>query len=74
MPKAITESPQIPGRLLRRLAEVCADVEQLHGELEDFLLSRNPKLLRKLRKARHDDLTGKTRSYDELTRDLGLLR
>lgn len=74
MPKAIIESPQIPGRLLRRLAEVCVNVEQLYGELEDFLLSRNPKLLRKLRKARREDLTGKTRPYDELARDLGLLR
>jgi len=70
--KVMSETLQIPSRLLRRWVEVCAEFEELQDELEDFLISRNPKLLRKLRKSRREDLRGKTRPYGELAQELGL--
>ena len=38
--------------------EVLASVETL-DELEDWLMARNPQLMRELRQARRDDLAGK---------------
>ncbi len=68
----MSETQQLPSQLVRRLAEVCADLEELHDELEDFLISRNRHLLRKLRTARREDAAGRARSYDELAGELGL--
>lgn len=70
--KAMSQTLQLPSHLVKRLAEVCIEFGDLHDELEDFLISRNPRLLRKLRKARREDLAGKTRPYDQLARELGL--
>jgi hypothetical protein len=40
-------------------------------ELEDWLLSQNPKLIRQLRRIRRvEDLTGKGKSLDEVARQL----
>lgn len=68
------ETLQLPYSLVKRLAEVCVELEKAHDELEDFLISRNPTLLRKLRKARREHIEGKTRPYDDLARELGLSR
>ena len=68
----MSQTLQIPSHLVKRLAEVCFEFEDLHDELEDFLISRNPRLMRKLRKARREDLAGKTRPYDQLASELGL--
>lgn len=68
----MSDTLQLPSRLVKRLAEVCAEFEELNDELEDFLISRNPRLLRKLRKVRREDLAGKTKPYDDLARRLGL--
>lgn len=64
--KAMSQTLQLPSHLVERLAEVCIEFEDLHDDLEDFLISRNPRSLRKLRKARREDLAGKTRPYDQL--------
>lgn len=64
----------MPSHLVKRLAEVCVEFEELHDELEDFLISHNPQLMRKLRKARREDLAGKTRPYDQLAREAELPR
>lgn len=68
----MNQTLQIPSHLMKRLAEICVEFEELHDELEDFLISHNPQLMRKLRKARREDLAGKTRPYDRLARELGL--
>lgn len=65
---------ELPSRLVRRLAEVCVELEEAHDELEDFLVSQSPQLLRKLRRARRQHIEGKTRPYDDLARELGLSR
>lgn len=68
----MSEILQIPSRLVKRLAQVCAEFEELNDQLEDFLISRNPQLLRELRKARREDLAGKTRPYNDLAQQLAL--
>lgn len=68
----MSQTLQLPSHLVKRLAAVCVEFEELHDELEDFLISQNPRLMRKLRKARHEDLAGKTRPYDQLAREMGL--
>jgi hypothetical protein len=40
-----------------------------HEAFEDFLIPHNPALLRRLRKARQEQLSGKTRSWEEFKRD-----
>jgi hypothetical protein len=40
-----------------------------HDAFEDFLILHNPALLRRLRKARQEQLSGKTRSWEEFKRD-----
>lgn len=66
------KNAQIPNRLLRRVAHVCVELEDLQDELEDFLIAHNPQLLRKLRKARREDLSGKTRPFPALADSLSL--
>jgi len=39
---------------------------------EDFLILHNPALLRRLRKARQEQLSGKTRPWEEFKRELAL--
>jgi hypothetical protein len=39
-------------------------------DLEDWLLSRNPNFIKKMRKARQEDLLGKGKSWESLKREL----
>ena len=39
-------------------------------ELEDWLLTQNPEFIKKLRKARKDDLTGKGKDWEEIKKEL----
>ncbi|MGH9352611.1 MAG: hypothetical protein ACRD2G_10695 [Terriglobia bacterium] len=68
----MSQTLPIPSHLMKRLAEVCIEFEELHDELEDFLISRNPRLMRAVRKARREHIEGKTRPYADLARELGL--
>ncbi len=39
-------------------------------DLEDWLLSRDPEFIKKIRKARQEDLLGKGKSWESLKREL----
>jgi hypothetical protein len=39
-------------------------------DLEDWLLSRNPEFIKKMRRARQEDLLGKGKSWESLKREL----
>jgi hypothetical protein len=39
-------------------------------DLEDWLLSQNPEFIRKMRKARRDDILGKGKSWESVKREL----
>jgi len=47
----------------------CGEDGKWHDAFEDFLILHNPALLRRLRKARQEQLPGRTRSWDEFKRD-----
>ncbi len=44
-------------------------LDQWQDALEDFLIANNPGLLRRLRKAREEHLSGKTRPWGEFERE-----
>ena len=56
---------EIPVKLLHRLVETERSFASLSEELEDFLLVHEPLFLKKMRSARRDHRTGKTRSLQE---------
>jgi len=39
-------------------------------DLEDWLLSQNPQFIKKMRKARQEDLLGKGKSWESLKKEL----
>ena len=39
-------------------------------DLEDWLLSQNPEFIKKMRKARREDISGKGKSWGSLKREL----
>lgn len=39
-------------------------------DLEDWLLSKSPEFIKKMRKARADDLAGKGKDWEELKKEL----
>lgn len=53
--KAVADTIQIPTKVLE-------SVDTL-DELEDWLMAKNPRLMRELRQARQDDLAGKFKAW-----------
>lgn len=70
----MADTVQVPGELFRKLVDATAAYNELHDALEDFLILHNPALLRRLRKARREHLSGQTRSWEEFKRDFKQLR
>ena len=61
---------EIPTDILRKFARASEAFDELHEAFEDFLIARNPKLLRELRKARREHLAGKTRPFAEFLEEM----
>ncbi len=61
---------QIPADLFKKFLRAGQALDSFNEALEDFLISRNPKLLRELRKARSEHLSGKTRHWEEFKRQV----
>ena len=53
----------LPKRVVEKLVRVSLAAEELHGELEDYLMASQPRLVKRLRQARREHLTGKTRPF-----------
>jgi hypothetical protein len=66
MPKTI----EVPTSLIKKLSKATHAFHELEDELEDFLLLSDPEFLAKMRRSRADHLAGKTRSIDELKKEL----
>lgn len=64
----MAQTVEVPRTLFERLVRANEALNQWHEAFEGFLISRNPALLRKLRKARREHLTGKTRPLEEFKR------
>jgi len=53
---------EIPRKLLKRIAETERAFRVFSGDLEDFLLAKDPSFLKKMRASRKAHRLGKTRS------------
>ena len=65
---------QVPAEVFDKFLRASRALDELHDAMEDFLIAHNPALLRKLRRARREDLAGKTRPFEEFLRELGRMR
>ncbi len=68
----MADTVQVPAELFQKLVRATEALGDLHEAFEDYLISTNPALLRKLRKARRQHLAGKTRPFEELKRTLNI--
>lgn len=62
----------IPVELFKKFLHAREALEDWHGAFEDYLVSANPTLLRKLRRARREHVSGKTRPLGDLRGELNL--
>ncbi len=60
---------EIPVDLYNKWLRAGEALDQWQDALEDFLIVNNPSLLRRLRKAREEQLLGKTRPWEEYKRE-----
>jgi hypothetical protein len=60
---------EIPVDLYNKWLRAGEAMDDWRDAFEDFLIVNNPSLLRRLRKARQEQLSGKARSWDEFKRD-----
>ena len=53
----------LPRQVVQRVLDASEAFAMLHDELEDYLISRNTRVLKKLRRARREHLGRKTRPF-----------
>ena len=63
------QTVEVPTELFKKFVRASEALEELRGAFEDFLILHNPGLLRKLRKARREQLSGKTRPWEDFKQD-----
>ena len=63
------QTVEVPAELFNKFLRASEALDELHDAFEDFLILHNPGLLRRLRKARREQLSGKTRSWEEFKQD-----
>jgi hypothetical protein len=61
---------EIPTQLFVKFVRATEAIGNLQEAFEDFLISQNPAILRSLRKARREHLSGNTRPFEEFKRRL----
>ena len=57
------QTVNLPRRVVEKVLSASAAFEALHEELEDYLIAKQPTLLKKLRRSRREHLAGKTRPF-----------
>lgn len=63
------ETVEVPTELLNKFLRASRALDDFRDAMEDFFIANNPVMLRKLRRARREDLTGKTRPFEEFLRE-----
>ena len=63
------QTVEIPVDLYDKWLRASEALDEWHDAFEDFLILHNPGLMRRLRKARQEQLSGKTRPWEEFKRD-----
>ncbi len=66
------ETIQLPAGLFKKFLRAGEALGELHDAWEDYLISTNPTMLRKLRVARREHIGGKTRPLGDLKRELNV--
>jgi len=61
---------EMPRRVVSSMIEAYRKWEEFRDELEGFILSADHEFIKKMRKARKEDLGGKVRSLEELKREI----
>jgi hypothetical protein len=64
------QTVQVPPELIEKFEHATEAFDELQDAFEDFLIAHNPAILRRLRKARREQLAGKTRPWEEFKREL----
>ena len=65
------QTVEVPTEILTKFLRATRALDDFRDAMEDFFIANNPALLRKLRKARREDLAGKTRPFEEFLREVG---
>jgi hypothetical protein len=68
----VSETIQVPASLFKKFLRASEALSELHEAWEDYLISTNPTLLRKLRAARREHVAGRTHPLGDLRRELNL--
>ena len=66
----VAKSVEVPVSLLRKLARAAEAFSRLEDDLEDYLLSRDPQFVARMREARAAHLEGQVRPLSELKQEL----
>ena len=61
---------EMPVSLIGKISKAAKAFEEVEDEIEDFLLSKDPKFLEKMRKAKNAHLAGKIRPLKDLKKEL----
>ena len=64
------QTDEISVNLYKKWLRASKPLEEWRDALEDFLIVNNPRLVRELRKARQEHLSGNTRPWEEFKREL----
>ena len=65
-----SDTINIPRILLKKIENSFEEIEEVHEELETILMTNNPAFIKKMRQAKAEQVTGKTRSLKEFKADL----
>ena len=66
----LAKTVEVPASLLRKLARAAEAFGRLEDDLEDYLLSRDPHFVARMREARAAHLAGRLRPLSELKQEL----
>lgn len=65
-----TKLLEVPERIVDYMAQAYQKWEKFHDEFEDFSFSIDREFIKKMRKAKKEHLSGRTRSLSELKEEL----
>jgi hypothetical protein len=66
----MVKSVEVPLSLLKRVARAAEAFRQLEDDLEDYLLSRDPRFVARMREARAAHLAGRARPLSDIKQEL----
>jgi uncharacterized protein (UPF0297 family) len=66
----MAKSVEVPLSLLKKMARAAEAFGQLEDDLEDYLLSRDPRFVARMREARAAHLAGRVRPLSDIKQEL----